>query len=160
MERVILSAPWVTLYRKIDALFGCDPEIRVAYDEEDTAIKLYVENHDKAEALEALLPSERTYGSVTVTITVVPANELTASRAALFRRAFEGNPAFAYEKTAGKGLYSFSYVVFRNRVVQFFNDDLQDVNGNCSTLYQEIAKDVFGEQEGIFFCTDTEEIVG
>ena len=37
---------------------------------------------------------------------------------------------------------------------------MHDINGNCSTLYQEIAKDVFGEDEGICFCTDTEEKAG
>lgn len=41
-----------------------------------------------------------------------------------------------------------------NKVVQYFNDDLGDAHGVCSTLYQEIAKDVFGEHEGIFFCTN------
>ena len=52
-----------------------------------------------------------------------------------------------------------TYVVFVNEVVQYFNDDLGDVYGQCSTLYQEIAKDVFGETEGVFFCTDVEEPV-
>ena len=160
MNNVNLSAPWVTFYREIGALLGDDPEITLSLDDANNNIKVYVDNPDKAEALQALLPSERTFGNVTVTITIIPANNLAESRASLFRRAFEGNPAFAYEQSSEKGLYSFSYIVFKNKVVQFFNDNLQDVNGNCSTLYQEIAKNVFGEQEGIFFCTDTEEKVG
>lgn len=48
-----------------------------------------------------------------------------------------------------------TFIVFQNKVVQYWNDDLGDINGNCSTLYQTVAKDVFGDVEGIFFCTDT-----
>ena len=52
---------------------------------------------------------------------------------------------------------SFHYAVFQSKVVQFFNDDMSDINGNCTTLYQEIAKDVFsGRAEGVFFCTAAE----
>ena len=44
------------------------------------------------------------------------------------------------------------------------NDDLSDAHGICSTLYQDLAKEVFGESEGIFFCTEVspmdEGIVG
>jgi len=46
------------------------------------------------------------------------------------------------------------YVVFRNEVVQFFNDEMGDPNGLKSTLYQDIAKDVFADKDGIFFCTE------
>lgn len=54
-----LSAPWVTLHRQIEALFGEDPDIKVEYvagDGEDPIIKLYVEGQDKADAIEQLLP--------------------------------------------------------------------------------------------------------
>jgi hypothetical protein len=43
--------------------------------------------------------------------------------------------------------------VFEKKVVQFFNDQLDDINGNKSTLYQDIAKDVFEKHEGVYFCT-------
>lgn len=43
--------------------------------------------------------------------------------------------------------------MFKNKVVQYFNDDLSDANGVCSTLYQEIAKRIFGENPMIYFCT-------
>ena len=47
-----------------------------------------------------------------------------------------------------------TYVVFVNEVVQYFNDNLYDINGVCSTLYQEIAKEVFKESNSVHFCTD------
>ena len=30
-------------------------------------------------------------------------------------------------------------------------------NGNMTTLYQSIAKDVFGEEDGICFCTEDKQ---
>ena len=155
MEKVNLSAPWVIFYKEIEALFKEDPEVKTEFDEDAKAIRLYVDEAEKAEALSQLLPSERTFGNVTVSITVVPANRLGANRIGLFQTAFKGNGAFAYAKTVEGSLgLSLSYVVFKRTVVQFFADNLQDVAGNRSTLYQELAADVFGEDAGVCFCTE------
>lgn len=157
MAKVNLSAPWVTFYRELDALFGEDPDITVVYDEDKGKVSLFVDNPDKADALAQLLPTERMFGNVSIQVEVVPANKMTGSKMGLFLRAFQDNPAFAYGKTI-TGVFSndINYIVFKNKVVQYFNDDLGDVNGNCSTLYQEIAKDIFQDQEGVCFCTDVE----
>ena len=152
-----LSAPWTKFYREMEALFKDDPEIDIEYDPKNYEIKLVVEDNEKADALTQLLPVQKVFGKIVMKITVVPANANTSSKTSLFQRAFKGNPALSYVKHSEKALYSFDYVVFKNKVVQFFNDDLTDINGNCSTLYQELAKDIFGEQIGIFFCTDVEE---
>ena len=161
MSNLKLSAPWVVYYREIEALFGADPEITITIDEENYSVKLYVNNDEKAEALDKLLPAERTYGNVTVRTAVILGNPLLEKKTSLFQTAFEGNPVFAFTKT-NEGVFTIplSYVVFKNRVVQFFADNMQDVNGNISTLYETIAKDVFGETDGLCFCTDTEEKVG
>jgi len=37
---------------------------------------------------------------------------------------------------------------------------LNDIYGNTSTLYQDIAAEVFEDQPGIFYCTDIEGKVG
>ena len=158
-----LSAPWVTLHRQIEALFGEDPDINVEYvagDGEDPIIKLYVEGQDKADAIEQLLPPSYAFGGVVVTIVVIPANK-QESKDALYRRAFEGNPAFSYAVTA-EGIFTnpITYVVFKNKVVQFWNDDLGDVNGNETTLYEDIALDILGDGDGICFCTDVPENLG
>ena len=161
MARLKLSPPWVILYREIEALFKDDPEVRVIFDEDEIEIKLYVENAEKADALTQLLPAEKEFGNVTAKITVIPANALSSSKLSLYLAAFKGNPALSYVQTV-HGIYTndINYVVFRNKVVQYWTDNLRDINGLCSTLYQEIAKDVFGESEGIFFCTDTENNFG
>lgn len=151
-----LSAPWIKYYREIQALFGDDPEIKIVFDEDDLVLRLLVDNPDKADALSQLLPSEKDFGSIKMFISVVPSNfNLTPTKVSLIKRAFRDNPVYSFTASA-EGVFTnpIHYVVFANKVVQYFNDDLGDVNGNCSTLYQEIAKDVLGESEGVHYCTD------
>lgn len=149
-----LSSPWVTFYRRIEAMFKEDPQIRVEYDEEENVVRLYVSNADKAEALAQLLPSGRTFGNVTIHIQVIPPNQVVKSMTDLYRAAFSGNTAFSSieERT---GLFDMKYVVFKKKVVQYHNDAINDINGNCSTLYQDLAKDIFGSDKGVFFCTES-----
>lgn len=156
MAKTNLSAPWVEFYREVNALFGDDPEIKVIYDEDDLIIRLLVDNPIKADAIAQLLPTEKAFGNVVVRISVVPANEKKPSKIDLIKVAFQGNPAFSYAVSAvGVFTNPIHYVVFANKVVQYFNDDLGDVNGNVSTLYQNIAADVLGPgDEGICYCTD------
>ena len=51
-----------------------------------------------------------------------------------------------------------TYVVFKNCVVQFFNDNLNDCHGIVSTLYQDIASEVFGDAgvTNVYYNTDVE----
>lgn len=154
MQKVNLSSPWLTFVHEIYALFGEDPEIKIVFDNEECEVKLYIDNYKKAEALMQLLPTEKQFGNVTLKITVIPANPLDDSAVSLFCRAFEGNPVLSCVKTVESVMGSFNYAVFKNEVVQFYNDQLDDPHGNKSTLYQVIAKDVFGPQDGIFYCTD------
>lgn len=151
-----LSPPWVTFYRKMEALFGADPQIHLMFDEESYEIKVRVDNATKAEAIAQLLPLEKTFGNVTVNITVIPAN-IEQDTQTLFRAAFDGNPAMSYVQHINTPFAGeVDYVVFANRVVQFQNDNIGDINGNMSTLYEDIARDVFEIDGGVFYCTDTE----
>ena len=156
-EKVKLSSPWMSFYHEMEALFKEDPEIMLAFDEDKMEIRMFVDNEDKADALQQLMPAERVFGNTAVKIMIIPANLQVATDTVLFQRAFSGNPAFSYI-TSVESVFSnpISYVVFKNKVVQYFNDNLGDVNGNYSTLYQDIAKDIFGDHPGIFFCTDKE----
>lgn len=156
MGKVNLVAPWIDFYNEIRALFAKDYEVRVDYDYNEDIIRLYVDNPAKAAALSVLLPEERIFGNITVKIAVIPANDRKPSKIQLFRTAFDGNDAFCYTYIPDQeyGAPSVSYVVFANEVVQYFNDDLSDAHGVKSTLYQEIAKDVFEDHDGVYFCTD------
>lgn len=162
MDKLGLVSPWVEYYRKLEALFAEDPGIKVLLNNKHPEIKLLIEDGAKADALTQLLAPEITYGNVTVKVTVVPANpKLSAGKIDLVAKAFEGNGAVA-------GIYSIdrvftnavNFVVFKPKVVQYFNDDLSDAHGIRSTLYQELAKEVFGEDCGVFFCTDVVETNG
>lgn len=158
MARVKLSAPWDVFYREINELFKEDGEIVVVYDEDTKEIKLYVNSKYKATALNDLLPTHMTYGNVIQKITVVPANGFAytgKSKDSNFRLAFAENPVVSrIETVSGMFSNSITYVAFVNKVVQYYNDDIGDINGQCSTLYQEIAKHVFGNVDDIYFCTD------
>ena len=150
-----LISPWINFYREICALFKRDKDVSVVYDEDENVITLYVDSATKADALDYLLPMERTFGNVTVKISVVPSNNEGEHPENLIEDAFRGNPAYAFHKTIS-GILSndITYVVFENSVVQYFNDDLGDIYGQRSCLYQDIAKDILGHNKGLYFCTD------
>lgn len=154
-----LSAPWITYYRQLEALFEKDPAIQVKFDEDDLVVRLYVEGSDKAEALGTLLPSNVSFGNVTVTISVIPANKST-NKIDLLKKAFEGNPVFSYATTIeGVMTNPISYVVFEPEVCQFWNDNLHDPHGLVSDLYENIARTIIGEDDGVCFTTDAKEPV-
>ena len=157
MARLKLSPPWDIYYREVEELFREDPEVRVVYDEDENVISLYVDNRAKAEALYVLLPEEKEFGNVKLYIKVIPANNLSFGNVEFtkIQDALEGNGALSYTKIV-RGIFNNDvlYIVFKNKVVQYYNDSLFDVNGLCSTLYQNIAEDVFEDVDGVFYCTD------
>ena len=168
MAKLKLAAPWTTYYRQVQAMFKHDKEVRVVYDENEVVIKLFVENAAKAEALTQLLPEVITFGNVSLMITVIPANIKECQGTTKFENdtdliqaALDGNGAVAQFYPIE---YIFSnkmlYVAFKKEVVQFFNDDLSDIRGMCSTLYANIANELFGRLNGVFFCTDSTEAKG
>jgi len=131
-------------------------------------LRIYVEDNLKAAAIAKLLPMKKQFGNVSLYIVVIPANGKLIMRDVdhttykeLFDLAFDGNPVYAFSHSVDQ-IFSnvITYIVFKNRVVQFFNDNLNDIYGNVSTLYQEIASDIFENVQGVCFCTDIEEKVG
>ena len=114
-----------------------------------------VSGEDKSDAIAQLLPFQKEFGNVTVQINVVPANREEYQTIDLINLAFKGNPNLSYIETVD-GIFSnkINYVVFKNEVVQYFNDNLNDIHGLTSTLYQDIAKDLFGTNKDVCFCTD------
>ena len=147
-----LSAPWVTYVHELTALFEQDPEVKIQYNENQNEVELFVSSARKSDALTQLLPTEKEFGNVKLKITVVPANDADLP-SSLFAEAFYGNPVVKEIDDYDTVLGHMSFVVFEKKVVQFFNDQLDDINGNKSTLYQDIAKDVFEKHEGVYFCT-------
>lgn len=162
MAVVKLSAPWQTYYKELSLLFEHDDEVRIVYDTEEQVINIYVDNAVKAEAMAAALPTVKEFGTVTLEINIIPSNRvnmLRASKGNGFVDLFKGN-SIVDDVVVVDGIMSNSitYVIFKKEVVQYFNDDLGDANGMCTTLYQDIAKRVFEDHEGVFFCTNTKTL--
>lgn len=156
MKELKLSPPWNTFVSELKALFGEDPDIKIVYDEDAYEVKLYVEDEAKAEALTQLIPEQRIYGNVALKVTIVPANSQDENGADLVEAAFKGNPVLKEVLRLKTPFGEYDYAIFRKEVVQFYNDDLTDPHGNESTLFEDIARDVFGDT-GVFFCTDSEK---
>ena len=150
-----LSAPWVTYYRKLEALFGQDPDVALSFDEDAMQIKLFVQGQEKARAIDYLLPDSVTYGNVEIEVIVVPANADAEDEIDMIKKAFEGNPVFAGIIAPDASIWepAITYVMFAHEIVQFFNDNLGDPRGYETTLYEVIADEVL-EVNGVAFCTE------
>ena len=157
---VKLSPPWITFVHEVQALFGDDPEIKISYDDNGYKLKLFVDNSDKATALAKLLPEKKEFGNVALSIEIIPANQNEDPIDQVFAKAFLGNPVLSTVASIDTPFGNVNYAVFQKKVVQFFNDQMDDIHGNLSTLYQEIAKDVFEDHDGIFFCTEAPVRIG
>lgn len=151
-----LSAPWYLYVRQVRALFGRDPAVSIEYVDAHKELTLYVIGEAKAEAIGLLLPKEKVFGSVVLKIDVVPANTMGLTTNDIFKRAFDGNPAFKFVETCKPDGCSipFNFVVFDNKVVQMWTDNLCDINGLDSKLYQDIANEVLDTPPGTYYCTE------
>lgn len=156
MSNLKLATPWSSYYREIKALFQEDPDVsNIEYDNDNLIIKIYVDDLDKAEALTKVLPNRKTFGNVELKILVIPGNNIEEeSRVNIIKKAFDKNPVVEDIVSITNPMApNFSYVVFRPEVIQYYNDDLSDVNGKRSCLFEDIAKEVIGQEDGVYFCT-------
>lgn len=163
--RLKILPPWTIVMRKFEALFDGDPQIACNCDFSGAhpAIVLACNNGDKVAALQQILPEEVDFGNVKLQVMVdgIPSNRAFTSKVELFDTAFKGNPAYAYSICPAEEGYQWigtTYVVFKNCVVQFAADNLNDCHGIISTLYQNIADELLTgpATEGVFYNTDVE----
>ena len=174
MANLKMVSPWIDFYHKTQAMFEQDKNVTVVFDEDETTLKLYVKEQEKAAAIEELLPGTVIFGNVTLGIKVYPGNgniwahshgctstfdpESGEYVANLFKAAFHGNNALRYTHVVDGFMgFNATYIVFEKKVVQYHNDDIGDINGKRSTLYQEIAKEIFTPNPGVYYCTDARE---
>lgn len=150
-----LISPWIDFYRQVQALFQEDDEVEVKFNEETCELKIYVENSIKADAISKLMPTEKTFGDITIKISVIPANVKPNDPADLIRLAFNGNPALEDILVVNSPFGEMKYVIFAKEVVQYQNDDMGDFFGLKSTLYEDLAREVLNTN-GVYFCTSDE----
>ena len=162
--RLKILPPWTIVIRKFEALFDGDPQIacNCNFEGSNPSIVLACNNGDKVAALQQILPSEVGFGNIKLKVAVdgVPSNRAFKSKVELFETAFKGNTAFAYAVTPGDETWwmSTTYVVFKNCVVQFAADNLNDCHGIISTLYETIADEILTgpATDGVFYNTNVE----
>ena len=163
MKRLILEAPWYTYQKKVKALFERDPAIHVGEIVEpedgssDYLFDIEVRDHEKFLALDRVFPKCVQFGNVTLAINLY--DEENGSEAddvlALYETIFKGNSIvkdvrMAVDQTGTKH----GFVRFQPEVIQFFDDDIYDYEGNWTGLAQDIAREVFADEtRGIHFCT-------
>lgn len=161
MAKLKLSPPWVLYYKKLNTLFEYDKDVLVIYDEDEMEIKLYCSDNNKSEALSFLLPNTISFGDVELKITVIPSNEKTNKvkitinnpETAIYVLFNTNNEYVESVEVIPTPFGRFTYVIFIKEVVQYFEDNLSDFYGNKSTLCEDIAREIFKDIKGVFFCT-------
>lgn len=170
MASLKLSSPWAIFHREVEAFFKGDMDVNVLLDEDEMTLRIFVEDPVKVEALQKIIPPTKTFGNVELNVEVIPANkEETESSTKLYKcgdnryftnvyeAAFYGNEALSYIRTVNYGpVQNYIYVVFKKEVVQFFTDNIGDINGLCSTLYENLARDIFVTSDMVFFNTEAQ----
>ena len=161
IKKQMMEAPWYTYQKKLKALFGRDPDIKISEVRNgkgaDFEFDIEVLSHAKFVALNRVLKKHVTFGSVTLAITLYDEenSETADNKAKLFATLFEGNPILEdvrgiTDDTGSKH----TYVRFAPEVIQFFDDNLADYNGNWSGLAMDIAQEVFQTgTDAVNFCT-------
>lgn len=151
MEKVKLSPPWEEYSRKIMALFDKDDEIHI--EKKDMELIIRVDNTDKYEALMHLLPETIEFGNVILTVKIIPANIGEKKTKDYIRTLFKGNNSVTNIQEVNVGTNPMMFVEFQKEVIQYYNDNLGDLHGNRTTVMEQIAREVFDDVDGIYFCT-------
>lgn len=146
--RLKILPPWSITIEELIALFDGDSQMafNCNFSGTNPSVTISCNNGDKVAALQEVLPSFYSYGNVKLDVEIdgTPSNITFTNKKELFDTLFKGNPAYAYSiMPPSEAWYpSMVYVVFKNCVVQFFADNLNDCHGITSTLYQDIAAKV------------------
>lgn len=163
MMNLKIEAPWQTYGKELKALFAMDKEIDVSevYEAEnadfDFVVDVSVLNHEKFVALDRALVKRVTFGNVTLHVNLFDMENESVD-VDIFKTIFDGNPIVQdiVTKRDVTGT-DWHYICFKPEVVQFFDDDMSDVNGNRTELAEDIARDVFADHLGVYFCTAAKE---
>lgn len=157
---VLKPSSWMTLYHKIEAFFNKDPQVHIVYDEVGDVLCVHVDDLPKARALSALLPARISIGKdIDIDVNVLyhsTAVEPMTDKPlrSLYSLALQNNGNLDYIKVVKDILPDdLIYIVFVDEVAYYASDSITDIGGYHATLYQELAKDIFLQRDGISFCT-------
>lgn len=152
-----LSAPWYTVHRELIKLFKYDPEIKVSPLNDDTkevggvyTVYISSDNKEKLSALEKLIKTEYTFGNIKMYIKLI-SNGQNEDTLQLVKTAFAGNQAVAGIESVADWYDLYTFMIFEDKVVQFYDDDIEDLFGNWNGLYTDVAKDLFKDNPYLRF---------
>lgn len=166
-----IQSPWVLFYKEVYALFARDPQIKVLFNNDGPELKIQVKGNDeKAACLGRFFPKEKAFGNVILNCSVVgdngePVPDVDLPDKIAIQKVFEGNEALSFVKDVPTPFgYSILYVVFVKEVVQYYSDNMFDLYGATSTIYENLARDIFEQPfqnaDYCSFCTDAEISMG
>lgn len=165
MARLYLVSPWIEYYHKMKAMFEDDPRIRIVFDDDMMELRFYAVTDYLIDALEKFIPSEMSWGEVTLTNIIVPPNNknvrITHCKeqppsdwlAELFCHNPHFSEAFYVDSIFSNGI---TYVIFKKEVIQYYSDNLSDAHGVTSVLMEDLARELLKTPDGVFYCTDVE----
>ena len=157
-NKIKKSAPWVHYVALLKMLFENDPDVRIVYrDETPYIVDINVTGEEKFEAATKLIGETKTFGNVVLTIRYHLSNPVKEekSKKELFKALFEGNPILTNVVTVELPNTSnnITYFLFKDEVVRYWDDDLSNPQGIVSTLWEQIAREVFEDTDGVMFTT-------
>ena len=156
-----LSAPWQTIQHEIFHLLEPDKEVTVSEvsecDNGVYSVDISSKNGKKIAALEKVIKNSFNLGNVQLVINFIHEREDDDVTVQDYIDAFEGNSNFVTVEETSKGLFqNLVYVIFAKEILQFFNDQLDDVYGNKNIIVADAANDVCNKNSKsleINFCT-------
>lgn len=165
MANLTLAAPWVTFRNMVAALFELDNEITVGELYAPTngdlnyVLDIEVKNHQKFKALDRRVPLVKKFGNIIVGINLIDEeNGDTQPDVDVFGTIFKGNRLMKDVQVAEDmtGM-DHIYVRFYPEVIQFYDDDMTDFNGNWNGLAEDLARELFEVPWNVNFCTAPKE---
>lgn len=154
-----LSAPWYVFHTQVFKLFEQDAEVIVDEELEETEtgfiFGIYSKNIKKIQAIKKLIGSKVVFGDVAVDIDYGE-NE-NEDVAEVWKDAFSGNPLFCGIVSADIPFDgSCDYAIFKRDIIDFYDDNISDVNGNSHYIVADLVKEVVSNKD-IFICTEGKE---
>jgi len=159
-KKVGISSPWIETYKKIKALFETDEELEITDCQQliganNYAFSIGSRNTAKLKALEKILKSEYVFGNIKLFVNFEYQENLEAVTDMDYKTAFTGNGVLSDIQVSTNPIVDgTTFVLFAPEVIQFFNDDLGDYDGNFNGLAEDIAREIFKEQPNVKFSTD------
>lgn len=152
-----LSPPWHIYANYIKSIFQKDPEVTIIVPEEteksEFVITIKCTNKIKTFAISELLANEIQMGNITVIINCVYTGSTQVDYNVL-NAALSNNPEVSeIVKETSAMMIENTFCVFKKNVIQFFDDNIGDINGNFSGLAEDISRQIFNKETGVFYCT-------